>query len=265
MMQYSLTWHYIYNTSRAYQPKRFVYNYKKSDFNAFRDYLANIPWECTQMDDDIEENWQKWKDTFNAVVMECIPRVMWKPQKSKCWLNRETIKAIRKKRGLYRKAKRSGWDQDYARYRSASNSVWQLTRRDHQAHIEEIAANLQNSSTPNPFWSWLIKIVQEKWQWNTSTLYHGNEVHTTDTGKADFLMNTVHWAQYNMDSDQQIHASPNFWRQFINGLPHFTEQIDPCYILRFCQDIWQCPTRGCWSNWITLELEVRFESGLNHS
>ena len=62
--------------------------------------MANIPWECTQVDDGIEENWQKWKDTFNAAVMECIPRVMWKPLKSKCWLNRETIKAIRKKRRL---------------------------------------------------------------------------------------------------------------------------------------------------------------------
>ena len=44
---------------------------------------------------------------------------MWKRKKSKCWLNRETIKAIRKKRRLYRKAKRSGRDQDYARYRAA--------------------------------------------------------------------------------------------------------------------------------------------------
>ena len=59
--------------SRTYQPRRFVYNYKKADFDAFRDYMANIPWECTQMDDGIEENWQNWKDTFNAAVMEASP------------------------------------------------------------------------------------------------------------------------------------------------------------------------------------------------
>ena len=71
-MLYSLTWHCV-ATPRAYQPRRLVYNYKKADFDAFRGYMANIPWECTQMDDCIEESWQKWKDLFNAAVMDASP------------------------------------------------------------------------------------------------------------------------------------------------------------------------------------------------
>ena len=63
-----------------------------------------------------------------------------------------------KRKRLYKKAKKSGRDQDYARYKAASNSVRWLTRRDHKAHIEEIAANLQNPTNPKPFWSWLKKI-----------------------------------------------------------------------------------------------------------
>ena len=97
-------------TSRTYQPRRFVYNYKKADFDAFRDYMANIPWECTQMDDGIEENWQNWKDTFNAAVMECIPRVMWKPKKSKCWLNKETdYQNHQEKEGTLQEGKEVRW------------------------------------------------------------------------------------------------------------------------------------------------------------
>ena len=172
-------------TPRAYQPRRLVYNYKKANFDAFRGYMANIPWECTQMDDCIEESWQKWKDLFNAAVMECIPRVVWKRQKSKCWLKRETIKAIRKRKRLYKKAKRSGRDQDYARYKAASNCVRWLTRRDHQAHIEEIAANLQNPTNPKPFWSWLKRIRNN--EDGIPQLYYGNEIHTTDAGKAEVL------------------------------------------------------------------------------
>ena len=49
----------------------------------------------------------------------------------------------------------------------------------------EIAANLQNSSNPKPFWSWLKKI--RKNDSGIPQLYHGNEVHTTDTGKAEVL------------------------------------------------------------------------------
>ena len=60
----------------------------------------------------------------------------------------------------------------------------QLTRHDHQAHIEEIAANL-NLSNPKPFWSWLKKI--RKNDNGIPQLYHGNEVHTTDAGKVEVL------------------------------------------------------------------------------
>ena len=47
---------------RTKQPKRYVYKFKNAKFNDFRSHLASIPWECTQLDGDIEENWQKRKD-----------------------------------------------------------------------------------------------------------------------------------------------------------------------------------------------------------
>ncbi len=69
--------------TRANQPKRHVYNFKKADFIYFRDHIASISWESTQMDDSIEENWQKWKDTLNAAVGQCIPRAPWNSDDSK--------------------------------------------------------------------------------------------------------------------------------------------------------------------------------------
>ena len=53
---------------RTNQPKIYVYNFKKAEFNSFKEHLVSISLECIQMDGDIEENWQKWKDIFNAAV-----------------------------------------------------------------------------------------------------------------------------------------------------------------------------------------------------
>ena len=38
-----------------------------------------------------------------------------------------------------------------------------------------------------------------------------------------------------MDSGQDIHASPNFWRQFISGLPHLTAKSTHAIFLNFAK------------------------------
>ena len=134
---------------------------------------------------DIEENWQKWKDIFNAAVDQCIPRVPWKFSRSKNWLTKETIKTIKKKIRLYRKAKKSGKEQYYVRYKTISNSMRQMTRQDYQVHIEAIAASLEKSTNQRPFWSWLKKI--RKNDDGIPQLYHKNKVHTSNDEKAETL------------------------------------------------------------------------------
>ena len=160
-------------------------NLRMLSSNVFRSYLASIPWECTQLDVDIEENWQKWKDIFNAAVDQGFPKVPWKFSRSKNWLTRETIKTIKKKRQLYRKAKKSGKEQYYVRYKTISNSVRQMRRQDYQLHVKEIASSLENSTNQRPLWSWLKKI--RKNYDRIPQLYHENKVHTSNDEKVEAL------------------------------------------------------------------------------
>jgi len=65
--------------------KRMIYNYKKADFDALREKLDKVPWECVLelMERSIEINWTNWKDVFDMAVEECVPKVVWKPHKAK--------------------------------------------------------------------------------------------------------------------------------------------------------------------------------------
>ena len=44
--------------------QRTLYNYKKADFNAFREMLSHIPWDVVSDSDDVEYSWCLWKDLF---------------------------------------------------------------------------------------------------------------------------------------------------------------------------------------------------------
>ena len=71
------------------------------------------------------------------------------------------------------------------RYKAISNSVRQMTRQDHQAHVEEMAAGLEKSTNQRPFWSWLKKM--RKSDDGIPQLYYNNKVHSSNDEKAEAL------------------------------------------------------------------------------
>ena len=100
----------------------------------------------------------------------------------KTWFSQQTLKAIRKKRRTYKKMKRTG--RYLGQYRAISNTVWDLTRRDHKQHVERITTNL--GSTPKPFWKWLRN---NRSQLNTiPELTFKGEKFTSDVWKAEALI-----------------------------------------------------------------------------
>ena len=64
-----------------YHCQRTLYNYKKADFNAFREVLPHIPWDIVSDDDDIEYSWCLWKDLFFSAVNQCVPTTQWKERR----------------------------------------------------------------------------------------------------------------------------------------------------------------------------------------
>ena len=107
------------------------------------------------MDESVDDNWMKPKDVIITIANDCIPHTTLKLKRTKNWLSDKTLSAIKKKRRLYRRAKRSGKPNDLNRYRAFSNTVRKLTRQDHHSHVDHISTELLNTGNQKPFWRWL--------------------------------------------------------------------------------------------------------------
>ena len=133
--------------------RRWTYNFKKADFVSFRELLSKVSWDCCFLSDSINDCWINFRDLLLSVADQCIPRAILRSKKSMHWLSRETLHLIRKKRRVYKLAKRSGKPHHFQSYRDISNKVRSLTREDHRHHLNQITSNLQNDQ--RPFWRWL--------------------------------------------------------------------------------------------------------------
>ena len=135
---------------------RFVYNFKRGDFNRFRDLLSEIPWNCCFLSDNVDDAWSRFKDLLLTAADQCIPKVRLSRKKRAHWLSAETLQQIRKKRRQYRMAKQSGKQEDITRYKTTSNTVRRLTCKDHRSHLEDISQQLV--SNQRVFWRWLKNV-----------------------------------------------------------------------------------------------------------
>ena len=143
---------------RAHKRRRMTYNFKKANFDDFRQLLSKVPWNCCFLSESVNDCWENFKDILFTVADQCIPKSMLKPnlKKSKSWLSEESLSLIRKKRRAFKLARRSGKHQHFLRYRSISNKVRDSTRRDHLLHIEQIIPDLNKDQ--RSFWRWLKKM-----------------------------------------------------------------------------------------------------------
>ena len=66
---------------RFLRQKRLVYNFKKANFDLFREMLSKVPWDCCFLSESINECWKNFKDVLSSVADQCIPKVTLKPKK----------------------------------------------------------------------------------------------------------------------------------------------------------------------------------------
>ena len=135
------------------KPHRRLFSFKKADFNAFRDMLSIIPWDCCFLEGGIEDAWTKLKDLFMTAANQCIPTFTLKQRRSKSWISSEVLSLVRKKRRAYRTVKHSQNPKHQQQYKSLCNTVRNLTRRDRLHHVNQITKEIHHDQ--KPFWRWL--------------------------------------------------------------------------------------------------------------
>ena len=79
-----------------------TYDYKRADFNDFRNRRQLLPFDMTHSD-DVDLYWSQWKDLFLATVDECVPMKVIRDTNSPPWIDREVKLALPKKYRAFRK------------------------------------------------------------------------------------------------------------------------------------------------------------------
>ena len=165
---------------------RYLFNFKRADFNQFRETLSTVPWDCCFLECSIERAWTNFKDLLFAAADQCIPKFRLKQKKSKSWLSDETLSLIKKKRRSYRMAKRSRNPKYLSNYKSLCNTVRNLTRRDRNIHLEQMTKDLHRDQ--KPFWRWL-KNIRSSHCTTTPDLHYFNKTLKSAVDKAKALNN----------------------------------------------------------------------------
>ena len=162
--------------------QRWLYNYKKTDFNAFRKYLLSVPWDLAEAD-DIDVWWSQWKDLFLAAVKDSVAQVHWRRKKMKNWLSEATQQLVRLKRLCYRKLKKFFSSSRQHQYNQLRNKVRAATRFDFKVFVHSITEGLHQNS--KPFWNWINKI--RACRNPLPAINHKDQVITSDTAKANLF------------------------------------------------------------------------------
>ena len=127
---------------RVHIHKRQLYNFKRGNFDQYRELLDVIPWDCCFLTDKVEEAWTNVKDMIFLIADKCIPKTTMCSRKKMSWLLESTLKLIRVKHRMYKVAKRTMTKKDWNKYKSVRNKLRDCTRRDHQSHLQDICDNI---------------------------------------------------------------------------------------------------------------------------
>ena len=73
-----------------------VYNFRKADFDRFRDLLSKIPWNSCFLTDNVDDVWISFKDLLFTAADQCIPKLLLSRRKRVHWLSADTIRMIRR-------------------------------------------------------------------------------------------------------------------------------------------------------------------------
>ncbi|XP_028407530.1 uncharacterized protein LOC114530144 [Dendronephthya gigantea] len=144
----------IYPNRASYvgrKSQKFKYFYKNANWVQLRETLSRIPWNCALLDNSIDNNWDAWTDLLFTAIDDHIPKRRVRHVKSSPWITKELLTLCKRKRALYKKAKRLDRSVHWDAYRKLNNSLKKACKAAKQDYITELAKELNENMNPKPF------------------------------------------------------------------------------------------------------------------
>ena len=130
---------------------RSVYDYEKGDFEGLRTALSAINLSAVLGCDDINIDWQQWRDTFLAAVSDYIPMKRLKGRNPLPWINGTILNLMKKKDSVRQKLKKSSSSHLREKFKNLRAEVKRLLRDSCDKFFGSLEGVIR--SNPKRFWS----------------------------------------------------------------------------------------------------------------
>ena len=166
---------------------RTVYVYKKGDMNGLRDEMESFKDQFLQsqpMERSVETNWTMFKDKTFEAMDKFIPQKKLSSWQDVPWMNATTKRLIRKKKRVWKKAKKHNNEQTWQEFRDMRKKVKQQMKKGYEDYVGGILENTMTESQKK-FWQFINS--QKKDSGGIPTLKTESGPATTSKEKAEAL------------------------------------------------------------------------------
>ncbi|KAK4821784.1 hypothetical protein QYF61_002200 [Mycteria americana] len=96
-------------------------NFRKANFQMFKELVNRIPWETALRDKGAEQSWQIFKDTFHRVeeLSICTCKKSGKEGKRSAWMSQDLLVKLKSKKEMHKQ-----WKQGRVSWEEYRDSVW---------------------------------------------------------------------------------------------------------------------------------------------
>ena len=110
--------------------------------------LLDCDWDALLESNDVDQWINVWNQKFMHVMETCIPKGTLPQRRNLPWLTKNLVRAMRKRKWLYRRAKVSGLPSWKNKYKAARNKALTMLRRAKQKYFDSCI----NSTSNKQFW-----------------------------------------------------------------------------------------------------------------
>lgn len=183
--------------------ERLIWKYQQGDYPGFRQALVNADWDdCFH--GDVNEACTKWTETFTNIARTYIPNkhVLIRPN-DKPWFNNELRLLRRKVNRLFHRAKRSGNDSLWNRYKAERNVYQDKLNAAEERHKSHLAESLTKSRHGKHWWGTVNKLLGKGGDESFPAMKDlTNDSFVTDNMSKASLFNTFFMSHSNIDTSE---------------------------------------------------------------
>ena len=122
-------------------------NWNKANYSELREYLWGINWRENLTGENVEEEWNFFKNSLAEAVERFVPKSTPRPADRPKWLNRELVKLIRKKKTAWRTSKAHPTTENIGKYKKIEKEVSNKVRNAKRNLEKKLAYSKDGNNT----------------------------------------------------------------------------------------------------------------------